>query len=159
MSNVAGYSHVPVSVEAFSLSRAGSNDGPSEIERFEIHVSDLVLEDLGDRLAATRFPDEIEDTGWEYGMPMGYLRELVEYWRNEYDWRAQEARLNELRHFRTRIDGHSDPLHPRPFAAPEGHAAAPRPRLAGLRRGVPRRDPAVDRAREARRRRRPTRST
>jgi pimeloyl-ACP methyl ester carboxylesterase len=75
------------------------------IEKFEIDVSDLVLDDLADRLAATRFPDEIDDTGWEYGMPMGYLRELVEYWRDEYDWRAQEAKLNELRHFRTTIDG------------------------------------------------------
>ena len=78
-----------------------------QIERFEIHVSDLVLEDLADRLAATRFPDEIEDTGWEYGMPMGYLHDLVEYWRTEYDWRAHEAQLNELPHFRTRIDGQS----------------------------------------------------
>ena len=77
------------------------------IERFEIHVSDLVLEDLADRLAATRFPDEIEATGWEYGMPMGYLRDLVGYWRTEYDWRAHEAQLNGLRHFRTRIDGQS----------------------------------------------------
>ena len=76
-----------------------------QIEPFEIHVSDLVLEDLADRLAATRFPDEIEATGWEYGMPMDYLRELVEYWRTEYDWRAHEAQLNELPHFRTRIDG------------------------------------------------------
>jgi pimeloyl-ACP methyl ester carboxylesterase len=76
-----------------------------QIERFEIAVSDLVLEDLDDRLAATRFPDELEEAGWGYGMPMGYLRELVEYWRNDYDWRAHEARLNELRHFRTRIDG------------------------------------------------------
>ena len=78
-----------------------------QIERFEIHVSDLVLDDLADRLAATRFPDAIADAGWEYGIPIGYLRELVEYWRDGYDWRAQEAQLNELRHFRTRIDGQS----------------------------------------------------
>jgi pimeloyl-ACP methyl ester carboxylesterase len=76
-----------------------------EILPFEIAVSELVLDDLGDRLAATRFPDEIEDTGWDYGMPMGYLRELVEYWRDHYDWRAQEAQLNEHSHFRTGIDG------------------------------------------------------
>src|ERR1700710_1568749 len=78
---------------------------PPLIEPFTIAVSDLVLEDLDDRLAATRFPDEIPDTGWDYGMPMGYLRELVEYWHNDYDWRGQEARLNELPHFQTRIDG------------------------------------------------------
>jgi pimeloyl-ACP methyl ester carboxylesterase len=75
------------------------------IEPFEIHVGDGVLDDLRARLTRTRFPDEIAGTGWEYGIPMGYLRELVEYWRDEYDWRAEEAKLNELPQFRTRIDG------------------------------------------------------
>ncbi len=77
------------------------------IERFEIHVSDSVLQDLRARLARTRFPDQIEGAGWEYGIPTDYVRELVEYWRDEYDWRAQEARLNQWPHFRTRIDGQS----------------------------------------------------
>jgi epoxide hydrolase len=75
------------------------------IEPFEIHVDDLVLDDLRARLALTRFPDEIPDTGWEYGFPLGYLQVLVDYWRDIYDWRAQEAGLNELDHFRTTIDG------------------------------------------------------
>ena len=75
------------------------------IERFEIRVDASVLEDLRSRLARTRFPDQIEATGWEYGVPIDYLRKLVEYWRDEYDWRAQEARLNELAHYRTQIDG------------------------------------------------------
>ena len=73
------------------------------IEPFEIRIDDSVLDDLRDRLARTRFPDEIEGTGWEYGIPLDYLRELVDYWNDEYDWRAQEARLNELAHFRTAI--------------------------------------------------------
>ncbi|HEV3112422.1 MAG TPA: epoxide hydrolase [Candidatus Binataceae bacterium] len=77
------------------------------IERFQIRVDDSVLEDLRSRLAQTRFPDQIEGTGWEYGIPLDYLRELVEYWRDKYDWRVQESRLNELEHFRTRIDGQS----------------------------------------------------
>jgi len=77
------------------------------VERFRIRVDDSTLEDLQLRLSLTRFPDQIEETGWEYGTPVGYLRELVEYWRDEYDWRAQEARLNEFEHFRTRIDGQS----------------------------------------------------
>ena len=77
------------------------------IARFDIHVDDLVLDDLRDRLALTRFPDELPDTGWEYGVPLGYLHELVEYWRDGYDWRAQEARLNTLPQFRTLIDGQS----------------------------------------------------
>ena len=75
------------------------------IERFEIRVDDQVLEDLRRRLASTRLPDQLEGTDWEYGIPAGYVRELVDYWRDQYDWRAQEARLNELDHFRTRIDG------------------------------------------------------
>jgi microsomal epoxide hydrolase len=77
------------------------------VEPFEVHVDDAVLHDLRDRLARTRFPDQIEGTGWEYGVPVEYLRELVEYWRTGYDWRAQEARLNQLSHFRTVLDGQS----------------------------------------------------
>ena len=64
------------------------------IDQFRIRVDDSVLEDLRDRLARTRFPDEIAGTGWEYGIPSDYLRELVEYWRDEYVWRVHEARLN-----------------------------------------------------------------
>jgi len=80
---------------------------PEPIERFEVSLDDSVLEDLRSRLARTRFADQIEGTAWEYGMPIDYLRALVAYWRDTYDWRAQEARLNQLEHFRTRIDGQS----------------------------------------------------
>jgi epoxide hydrolase len=77
------------------------------IERFEIRVDDAVLDDLRDRLTRTRIPDQISGTRWEYGFPLDYLRELVDYWRDDYDWRAQEARLNTFEHFRTTIDGQS----------------------------------------------------
>jgi pimeloyl-ACP methyl ester carboxylesterase len=77
------------------------------IEPYQIRVDNSVLEDLRTRLALTRFPDQIEGTGWEYGFPVDYLRDLVAYWRDEYDWRAAEARLNELPNFRTSIDGQS----------------------------------------------------
>ena len=77
------------------------------IEDFHIRVDDAVLDDLHRRLAHTRPPDQIEDTGWDYGIPLDYLGELVSYWRDAYDWRAQEARLNDLPHFRTVIDGQS----------------------------------------------------
>ncbi len=72
---------------------------------FTIEVPEAVLADLRARLEATRFPDEIEDADWDYGTPLTYLRELVEYWRDEFDWRAQERRLNELDQFRTTLDG------------------------------------------------------
>jgi pimeloyl-ACP methyl ester carboxylesterase len=77
------------------------------IEPLRIRVDDSVLEYLRARLAQTRFPDQIGGTGWEYGIPVDYLRDLVEYWRDTYDWRAQEARLRTLEHFRTEIDGQS----------------------------------------------------
>src|SRR5579864_779966 len=77
------------------------------IEDFEIRVDDALLEDLLDRLARTRFTDQIEGSGWDYGMPVDYLRELVAYWHDTYDWRLHEAALNKLPHFRTSIDGQS----------------------------------------------------
>jgi epoxide hydrolase len=78
---------------------------PDAIEPFEIRVDDTVLDDLRARLGRTRFADQIEGTAWDYGMPVAYLRELADYWRTTYDWRAHEAKLNELDHFRTRLDG------------------------------------------------------
>jgi pimeloyl-ACP methyl ester carboxylesterase len=77
------------------------------IERFQIHVADSVLEDLRNRLVQTRLPDQIAGDGWEDGIPIDYLRELVRYWRDTYDWRAEEAHLNTFAQFRTRIDGQS----------------------------------------------------
>jgi epoxide hydrolase len=77
------------------------------IQPFEIRVEDAVLADLRARLEQTRFPDQIAGTGWDYGVPVDYLRDLVEYWRDGYDWRVHEARLNELAHFRTTIEGQS----------------------------------------------------
>jgi pimeloyl-ACP methyl ester carboxylesterase len=76
-----------------------------KIEPFRVDVDDAVLDDLRDRLASTRFPDAIPDTGWDYGAPIDEVRELVAYWRDGYDWRAAEARLNELDHFVTEIAG------------------------------------------------------
>lgn len=75
------------------------------IEESPIYVDDGVLDDLRRRLAATRFPDQIPDTGWEYGAELETVKELVAYWRDEYDWRAAEAALNRWGHFRTEIDG------------------------------------------------------
>jgi epoxide hydrolase len=77
------------------------------VEGFRIHVEQAVLDDLRARLSRTRFPDQIDGTGWERGVPAGYLRELVDHWMGAYDWRAEEARLNRFDHFRTTVDGQS----------------------------------------------------
>jgi pimeloyl-ACP methyl ester carboxylesterase len=79
------------------------------IDRFEIRVDDTALDDLRQRLGRARFPDEIPDSGWDYGMPTAYLADLTDYWRDRYDWRLQEERLNRFEHFRTEIDG--QPVH------------------------------------------------
>jgi pimeloyl-ACP methyl ester carboxylesterase len=72
---------------------------------FTIHVPDAVLDDLRHRLALARWPDEIDQSGWKYGADLGYMKELVAYWQDQYDWREQERRLNQFDHFRTTIDG------------------------------------------------------
>jgi microsomal epoxide hydrolase len=77
----------------------------AEIRPFRIAVPEADLEDLRDRLARTRFPDHGPDSGWELGVPRGYLEELTEYWATRYDWREQEARLNAFPQFTTTIDG------------------------------------------------------
>ena len=77
----------------------------AEISPFRIDVPQSDLDDLRDRLARTRWPDELPNAGWSRGVPVGYLRELAEYWRTTYDWRRHEARLNELPQFTTAVDG------------------------------------------------------
>jgi len=77
----------------------------TDIRPFRIDVPQSELDDLHDRLARTRWPDEQPDSGWSKGIPLGYLKNLAGYWRTSYDWRAQEAALNELPQFVTEIDG------------------------------------------------------
>jgi pimeloyl-ACP methyl ester carboxylesterase len=76
-----------------------------EIEAFRIAVPDAVLADLRERLARTRFPDEIPGSGWGYGTSLAAARDLVAYWRDRFDWRAAEARLNQLKQFRAKVGG------------------------------------------------------
>jgi len=72
---------------------------------FRIEIPQADLDDLRDRLTRTRWPDELPDVGWDRGVPLAYLKELAEYWRTEYDWRAAEAKLNQYPQFITEIDG------------------------------------------------------
>lgn len=77
----------------------------SDIRPFTIDVPQAEVDDLHARLARTRWAPELPGTGWERGVPVGYLRRLVRYWLEEFDWRLQEKRLNELSQFTTTIDG------------------------------------------------------
>ena len=73
------------------------------LEPFEIAVPDTVLEDLASRLKATRLPPEMTEAGWADGTNPSYLRELVTYWRDHFDWRKQERLFNGFRHFHTTL--------------------------------------------------------
>ena len=92
----------------------------TEIRPFRIDIPQPDLDDLHDRLSRTRFPDELPGVGWSRGVPLDYLKELAEYWRTTYDWREQEAKLNEYPQFTTTIDGQN--IHFLHVRSPEPHA-------------------------------------
>lgn len=77
----------------------------AEIEPYTIVVSPFSIEDLRERLGRARWPDEIEDSGWQYGANKTYLQELCTHWGHGFDWKEQEDQLNTLHHYCTRIDG------------------------------------------------------
>jgi pimeloyl-ACP methyl ester carboxylesterase len=80
---------------------------PTAIQPFQIKINNAELDDLHRRLEATRWPDPVPEANTDFGrgVPLPYLRELSDYWRHGFNWRAQEARLNEIPQFTTEIDG------------------------------------------------------
>lgn len=83
----------------------GPDRSDTEIRPFRIDVPQADIDDLRDRLARTRWTDDLPGVGWSRGVPLGYLRDLAGYWGTAYDWRANEATLNGLPQFTTTIDG------------------------------------------------------
>ncbi len=76
-----------------------------DVKPFKVQIPEATLQDLKDRLARTRWPDEILDSGWDYGSNLAYIKELVDYWRTQFEWRAQEEAINSFANFRANIDG------------------------------------------------------
>ena len=95
----------PATNAAFGVVGGAQASASEQIVPFSISVPDAVLVDLKERLARARFPNEIEGAGWAYGTNLAYLKELVTYWRDTFDWREQERRLNRFEQFTTNIDG------------------------------------------------------
>ena len=79
-----------------------------DVKPYTIAISDAELDDLHARLERTRWPAALTET-WERGTPVPYAQRLARYWRGDYDWRAEEARLNRLPQFLTEVDG--QPIH------------------------------------------------
>jgi len=75
------------------------------IQSFSIQIEDDVLSDLRARIRRTRWPVQAEGTAWEQGTDLDYLRAMLEYWADGFDWAAQEHELNMFRHFRADLDG------------------------------------------------------
>ena len=90
---------------AAAQTSGGAMQNNEEIVRFQISITDRDLTDLQQRLAMTRYPDQIPDTAWDYGTDTAWLRELIAYWQSDFDWREQERQLNQFDQFITRIDG------------------------------------------------------
>lgn len=99
---------------------------------FEIRVPDAEIDDLKRRLANTRMPNEPEgNQNWAYGTNLDYMERLIEYWRDDFDWRAAEARLNRFPQYRATISGEDlglpDEDHQIHFVYERGSGANPRP--------------------------------
>ena len=76
-----------------------------QAEKFQIQIPEETLSDLNRRLKNTRWPDELQNSGWDYGTNLLYLKTLVAYWQNKYDWREHETRLNKHSQFRATVNG------------------------------------------------------
>lgn len=76
-----------------------------EINKFEVKVSEEVLQDLRNHLESTRFVEPISGTNFNYGFNANYLQEVVEYWKTKYDWSKYESELNKFNQYKTRING------------------------------------------------------
>jgi pimeloyl-ACP methyl ester carboxylesterase len=76
-----------------------------DVYPYTIDIAESTLTDLSQRLQTTRWPPHIADSGWDAGTDASYLRELCGYWKDQYNWRGEERKLNQLPHFRTEIDG------------------------------------------------------
>ena len=121
-------------------------------EPFVQQTDPAALEDLRARLRATRWPDAPEDAGWSLGTDLAYLRELVAYWADDFDWPAQEAALARLPRFRVPLGGLGIHFVHARAVAPAGPrpAAGPQPWLAGLVLALLESHPAPHRPRRAR---------
>jgi len=80
-------------------------ESPLHITPFSVQIEEEILSDLRERIRNTRWPDRAPGAAWEQGTDLEYLRRLLAYWADEFDWRAQERELNAANQFRADLDG------------------------------------------------------
>src|SRR6266702_856932 len=78
---------------------------PLHITPFSIHIEAEILSDLRERIRKTRWPDQAPGAAWEQGTDLEYLKQLLAYWADDFDWQTQERELNAAAQFRAELDG------------------------------------------------------
>ena len=96
---------ISVSNSAQTSSATLQEMGDKVVIPFKITIPDEAIDDLNRRLSSTRLPDQLEGVSWEYGTELGALSDLTAYWREGFDWRAQEAKLNSFDQFMVTVEG------------------------------------------------------
>jgi pimeloyl-ACP methyl ester carboxylesterase len=76
-----------------------------DVQPFKVAIPERILDDLRQRLSRTRWTDEVRGADWNYGTNSAYLKELMSYWQDKFDWRAQENAINKFAQFRAQVDG------------------------------------------------------
>src|SRR5215813_13571133 len=105
LTSVLGLALAFLSTDATYATAGPASDPNNAIRPFHVKVSDETLADLKRRLGETRFPDSETVPDQSQGVQLATMKELVRYWRTEYDWRKAEAKLNALPQFMTTIEG------------------------------------------------------
>jgi microsomal epoxide hydrolase len=80
-------------------------DEGTSIRPFKVNIPDAVLKDLDTRLANTRLGEDLEESTFEYGFQVAYMKEIIQHWRTKFDWRKQESIMNSFPQFLTKIEG------------------------------------------------------
>ena len=94
----------PTQALSGSQSKMNSKFANNGIIPFKIEVADSEINDLQNRLQRTRLPDQLDNVSWEYGTNLSFMNDLVAYWMDEFDWKAQERLLNEFDQYKTEVD-------------------------------------------------------
>ena len=102
---VLAAAHSDLAPERVAAPGEGEPTMSARPEAFSLHVPDAALTDLRERLSRTHLPDQAPGEPWAYGTDVTYLSDLVAYWRDHFDWRAQEARLNAFPQYKVRLHG------------------------------------------------------
>src|SRR2546422_8820482 len=106
------------------------------IQSFKIAIPQAALDDLRERLARTRWIDEVKGSGWIYGVDLGYMKKLADYWQRTYDWRTR-GRTQHLCAVQSGRGWRGYPLYPRTRQRAQPHSAPADSRLSGLVLSLP----------------------